>query len=62
MFLFIILITILCSIPANLDSQEIELSLRTILAPNKAAWGILLSIICLNILGLIIVYYFLIQY
>ncbi|NLL01647.1 MAG: hypothetical protein GX265_01315 [Mollicutes bacterium] len=59
MFLFIILITILCSIPANLDSQEIELSLRTILAPNKAAWGnFIIHYPDLNILGLIIVYYF----
>lgn len=59
MFLFIILITILCSVPANLESKEIELSLRTILAPNKVALGsLIIHYPNLNILGLIIVYYF----
>ena len=59
MIWFIILITVLGSISGNLDSMEIEDSLRSIFTPNSLALGnIIIHYPNLNIIGLVLTYYF----
>ena len=54
-----ILITILCTVSGNLESMQIEDSLRNIFAPNSIAIkSIIIHYPNLNILGIILTYYF----
>ena len=59
MLLFIILITILCTISGNLESLEIENSLRTLFTPNSInIKSFIIYYPNLNIIGIILTYYF----